>query len=196
MLARRMSEYSECQLGRGGYGSAENRKLENVKRAIWQSSLGFGGLSDISQSRRHSFADVPTRHASVGSAEKMGARENGHQDQILRQDVQSRLADSNDFSINDHGKLAPSTIAQPFLSPGVNYSREAKQQHLISAAPPSKVEIPRRMDCNPINRRPPISLTLLPRPMAVRSQPLVIATSTVCPSHARISYCMSCSSSV
>ncbi|KAI1780463.1 hypothetical protein F4818DRAFT_6164 [Hypoxylon cercidicola] len=64
-LARRMSEYAA-----GSYRSAyplENRKLENVKKAYWQSSLGFGGLGDIPQSRRHSFADVPTRQASIGS---------------------------------------------------------------------------------------------------------------------------------
>lgn len=64
-LARRMSEYAS-----GSYRSAyplENRKLENVKKAYWQSSLGFGGLGDIPQSRRHSFADVPTRQASIGS---------------------------------------------------------------------------------------------------------------------------------
>ncbi|KFY44565.1 hypothetical protein V494_01412 [Pseudogymnoascus sp. VKM F-4513 (FW-928)] len=125
MLARRLSEYGEGQPGRGGYSAAENRKLENVKKAIWQSSLGFGGLSDISQSRRHSFADVPTRHVSVGSVgEQIGGRENGHQEQILPQDVQSRYADSTDFTINDHGKLASSRTAHPFLAPGVNYSRE------------------------------------------------------------------------
>ncbi|TQS37218.1 hypothetical protein Golomagni_02316 [Golovinomyces magnicellulatus] len=43
-------------------GFVENRKLENVKKASWQSSLGFGGLGDVSQSRRHSFADIPTSH--------------------------------------------------------------------------------------------------------------------------------------
>lgn len=42
--------------------SAENRTLENVKKAHWQSSLGFGGLIDTPQSRRHSFADVPIRN--------------------------------------------------------------------------------------------------------------------------------------
>ncbi|KAI0381516.1 hypothetical protein F5Y04DRAFT_63023 [Hypomontagnella monticulosa] len=64
-LARRMSEYAS-----GSFHSPyplENRKLENVKKAYWQSSLGFGGLGDIPQSRRHSFADVPTRQASIGS---------------------------------------------------------------------------------------------------------------------------------
>ena len=48
-------------------GSAENRKLESIKKGQWQSSLGFGGLAEIPQSRRHSFADVPTRHGSIGS---------------------------------------------------------------------------------------------------------------------------------
>lgn len=63
--ARRMSEYAPSAF-RTQY-PLENRKLENVKRAYWTSSLGFGGLGDIPQSRRHSFADVPTRQASIGS---------------------------------------------------------------------------------------------------------------------------------
>ncbi|RYP69699.1 hypothetical protein DL771_005978 [Monosporascus sp. 5C6A] len=45
----------------------ENRNLENVKKAFWTSSLGFGGLLDIAQSRKHSFADVPTRQAFIRS---------------------------------------------------------------------------------------------------------------------------------
>ncbi|WEW58332.1 hypothetical protein PRK78_003800 [Emydomyces testavorans] len=53
------------------FAALENRTLENIKRAQWQSSLGFGSISDVPQSRRHSFADVPTRHASSfsGSAD-------------------------------------------------------------------------------------------------------------------------------
>ncbi|KAI1825721.1 hypothetical protein F4861DRAFT_163099 [Xylaria intraflava] len=62
---RRMSEYGGSY--RNPYNAVENRKLENVKRAFWQTSLGFGGLGDIPQSRRHSFADVPTRQPSIGS---------------------------------------------------------------------------------------------------------------------------------
>lgn len=67
-LGRRMSE-----LGTGAFGArsplypVENRNLENVKKAYWQSSLGFGGMGDIPQSRRHSFADVPTRQGSISS---------------------------------------------------------------------------------------------------------------------------------
>ncbi|EAS33936.3 PSP1 domain-containing protein [Coccidioides immitis RS] len=53
------------------FTSLENRTLENIKRAQWQSSLGFGSINDVPQSRRHSFADVPTRHVSSlsGSAD-------------------------------------------------------------------------------------------------------------------------------
>ena len=56
-------------------GNPENRTLESVKKGHWQSSLGFGGIGEPSQSRRHSFADVPTRQNSIGSA---GDSQNGH----------------------------------------------------------------------------------------------------------------------
>jgi hypothetical protein len=67
-LGRRMSEYGAGVFGaRSPLYPVENRKLENVKKAYWQSSLGFGGLGEIPQSRRHSFADVPTRQGSISS---------------------------------------------------------------------------------------------------------------------------------
>ena len=56
-------------------GIPENRTLESVKKGHWQSSLGFGGLGEAPQSRRHSFADVPTRQNSIESA---GDSQNGH----------------------------------------------------------------------------------------------------------------------
>lgn len=56
-------------------GIPENRTLESVKKGHWQSSLGFGGIGEPPQSRRHSFADVPTRQNSIGSA---GDSQNGH----------------------------------------------------------------------------------------------------------------------
>lgn len=64
-FGRRMSEF-----GAGPFRTSftlENRPLESVKKALWSTSLGFGGLADIPQSRRHSFADVPTRQPSIGS---------------------------------------------------------------------------------------------------------------------------------
>lgn len=48
----------------------ENRNSESAKRAQWQTSLGFGSIPEIPQSRRHSFADVPTRQGSISSAGK------------------------------------------------------------------------------------------------------------------------------
>ena len=48
-------------------GIPENRTLESVKKGHWQSSLGFGGVGEPPQSRRHSFADVPTRQTSISS---------------------------------------------------------------------------------------------------------------------------------
>lgn len=67
-MGRRMSEYGASTYGsRSPLYAVENRKLENVKKAFWQSSLGFGGIGDIPQSRRHSFADVPARQGSISS---------------------------------------------------------------------------------------------------------------------------------
>ena len=50
-------------------GIPENRALESVKKGHWQSSLGFGGIGEPPQSRRHSFADIPTSQNSIGSVE-------------------------------------------------------------------------------------------------------------------------------
>ncbi|KAJ5893408.1 hypothetical protein N7495_005099 [Penicillium taxi] len=47
----------------------ENRALENVRKAHWQTTLGFGSISDQPQSRRHSFADIPVRHGSMSSVD-------------------------------------------------------------------------------------------------------------------------------
>ncbi|KAJ4126431.1 hypothetical protein NW765_002216 [Fusarium oxysporum] len=72
-LSRRMSEY-----GAGSLRSPfeNNRKPENanLKKALWSSSLGFSP-SDISQSRRHSFANMPTRQGSISSIPDAAALE-------------------------------------------------------------------------------------------------------------------------
>lgn len=64
---RRMSEYAAGAF-RTPLGM-DNRKAENLnlkKAALWSSSPGFFG-GDISQSRRHSFANMPTRQGSISS---------------------------------------------------------------------------------------------------------------------------------
>jgi hypothetical protein len=96
LLSRRMSEYGAAGQPRlSPYTTIENRKLENVKKAYWQSSLGFGGSGDMPQSRRHSFADIPTRHGSVSSSgEPLSAHENNLQDNLSPKDYQNRYQDT------------------------------------------------------------------------------------------------------
>ncbi|KAL2416440.1 hypothetical protein ABEF95_016252 [Exophiala dermatitidis] len=65
--ARRMSEHALGFSDRPTLSSTEHRNLESVRKAQWQTSLGFGPILEAPQSRRHSFADVPTRHGSFSS---------------------------------------------------------------------------------------------------------------------------------
>jgi len=105
-LARRMSEF-----GAGPFRNPyllENKKLENVKKGIWQSSLGFGGLPELPQSRRHSFADVPipTRQASISSmseaakAHEAAAREEAAQ----AQELHSAYPENHNMAVSSQGK--------------------------------------------------------------------------------------------
>ncbi|EEH18958.2 hypothetical protein PABG_01277 [Paracoccidioides brasiliensis Pb03] len=66
---RRLSEHStNLEKQFPAFSSLENRTLENIKKAHWQTSLGFGGIPEGPQSRRHSFADIPMRHPSISSS--------------------------------------------------------------------------------------------------------------------------------
>lgn len=67
-MNRRMSEYGA---GPGAFRTPlgmDNRKNDNpnLKKALWSSSPSFFA-GDISQSRRHSFANMPTRQGSISS---------------------------------------------------------------------------------------------------------------------------------
>ncbi|KIV95598.1 hypothetical protein PV10_03229 [Exophiala mesophila] len=66
-VSRRMSENIGHFAERPSGSSLENRQLDGARRAQWQTSLGFGPIPEAPQSRRHSFADVPTRHGSFSS---------------------------------------------------------------------------------------------------------------------------------
>ncbi|KAK3315046.1 hypothetical protein B0H66DRAFT_535936 [Apodospora peruviana] len=114
-LARRMSEYGP---GAGPFRSpfVVDRKLENVKRAFWQSSLGFGGLGDIPQSRRHSFADVPTRQGSISSVGEAASHEPGAQDSPRGQDYSPAYTDISSFSGNTQGKAREKLSYIPITS--------------------------------------------------------------------------------
>ncbi|KKK24352.1 hypothetical protein ARAM_000861 [Aspergillus rambellii] len=70
---RRFSEHSvNLEKQFPAFTPLENRALENVRKAHWQTSLGFGSLGDISQSRRHSFAEIPIRHPSISGESQVG----------------------------------------------------------------------------------------------------------------------------
>ncbi|KAK2778332.1 hypothetical protein FQN52_002865 [Onygenales sp. PD_12] len=66
---RRFSEHStNLEKQFPGFNSLENRAVEHLKKAHWQSSPGFGAMPEGPQSRRHSFADIPLRHPSLSSS--------------------------------------------------------------------------------------------------------------------------------
>lgn len=66
--ARRFSEYSTRPSPHYALGvSNESKGLDSVRKGQWQSSLGFARAEEPPQSRRHSFAELPTRHNSMES---------------------------------------------------------------------------------------------------------------------------------
>ncbi|KAL8903504.1 MAG: hypothetical protein Q9207_003889 [Kuettlingeria erythrocarpa] len=69
LRARRLSEYAaKPGIQYAMTGIPEHRNLESFKKGHWQSSLGFGGIVEPPQSRRHSLAEVPTRQTSISSS--------------------------------------------------------------------------------------------------------------------------------
>jgi hypothetical protein len=64
---RRMSEQAGMPYERQDLNSPDARAHDNTRRAQWSTSLGFGSIPEAPQSRRHSLADVPTRHGSFSS---------------------------------------------------------------------------------------------------------------------------------
>jgi PSP1 C-terminal conserved region len=64
---RRLSEQSGIPFDRQNLTASEASARENTRKAQWSTSLGFGSIPEAPQSRRHSLADVPTRHGSFSS---------------------------------------------------------------------------------------------------------------------------------
>lgn len=91
---RRMSEHSiNLEKHLTPFGSVENRPLESVRRAHWQTSLGFGSIGELPQSRRHSFADIPTRHGSISEGQAHIGALNGRASLVDREDGYSNAFD-------------------------------------------------------------------------------------------------------
>jgi hypothetical protein len=107
-LGRRLSEFGPgAGAGAGAFrspfGTVENRKLETVKKGLWHSQLGFGGLGDLPQSRRHSFADVPARQPSIASMpDSAAALELGSQETPTSQDYPAHYDNAN-FTLSNTG---------------------------------------------------------------------------------------------
>jgi hypothetical protein len=65
---RRLSEQALAP-----YDRQAGTDADGGRNAKWSTALGFGGIPENPQSRRHSMADVPTRHPSLGSQGKLPA---------------------------------------------------------------------------------------------------------------------------
>ena len=115
---RRMSEQSLIPADRQSLSPSENRAFDGMKKAHWQTSLGFGPIPEAPQSRRHSFADVPTRHGSFSSTGEnlQGTRlpSSGIDWSGRDEDVAAYESGSQALSQGDDRKSAPvSTLIQP-----------------------------------------------------------------------------------
>jgi hypothetical protein len=143
--SRRMSEFTTTGAFRSPYHQLENRKLENVKKAYWQSSPGFGSGGDISQSRRHSFADVPARQPSISSiGESALSQEPTSLDSQHSQDYQSSFSEHQNFTTSHAqsyftgppslGGAQPPMIGSPYGHP---YQAPYPMHHAFGNRPSS-----------------------------------------------------------
>ncbi|KAI9843994.1 MAG: hypothetical protein M1838_002374 [Thelocarpon superellum] len=122
---RRYSEYSTAFDTRlPSFPQPENRKLENLKKGHWQSSLGFGGVADGPQSRRHSFADVPARNGSITSIGEVPARYRDGAGRTPDGDAPSYFSQLESNARNGLGSApvpASASLHQAYLMQGGSY---------------------------------------------------------------------------
>lgn len=98
---RRMSEYGGGAAARSPSTRADSTSL---KKALWSTS-GYP-LLDASQSRRHSFANMPTRHGSISSiADTASAMEGAGPEAQQFQEYLGALQDSSLYAQTGNGNL-------------------------------------------------------------------------------------------
>ncbi|KAI5462212.1 hypothetical protein BGZ63DRAFT_354295 [Mariannaea sp. PMI_226] len=116
-MNRRMSEFAPPSL-RNPF-SMDSRKTDNtsLKKALWSSSLGFPA-TDVSQSRRHSFANMPTRQGSISSIpDAPSGLEPGAVDAQQVQDYPPGYGDAAGFAPGNNGAPyfgAPANLGSAF----------------------------------------------------------------------------------
>lgn len=116
LRARRSSEYASKPGSQYAMtGIPEHRNLEGFKKNHWQSSLGFGGIVETPQSRRHSFAEVPTRQTSISSS---GELKNGPN---VEQGSRSSAGQSGPLGYQEG-------LARPSQGDGSEYTRFRSRQ--------------------------------------------------------------------
>jgi hypothetical protein len=112
-LGRRMSEY-----GAGPFRSPYSTLKPNVKKGIWQTSLGFGGLGDISQSRRHSFAEVPVpqrQNSVVSLGDSVGPHDTAGQEVQMSHEAYNAFPNEANFAANIAGKHNHESVTRGLL---------------------------------------------------------------------------------
>ncbi|KAH7321041.1 hypothetical protein B0I35DRAFT_351318 [Stachybotrys elegans] len=125
---RRMSEYSMGPVRTPLGMDSRKPDSNNLKKALWSSSLGFP-MEDISQSRRHSFANMPTRQGSISSlADTASMMEPSVMDGQTSQDYPPNYVDNSNFTTTNGSNyftggpsiantVAPPTFNNPFQTP-------------------------------------------------------------------------------
>ncbi|GFP58281.1 hypothetical protein ACSS6W_005479 [Trichoderma asperelloides] len=124
---RRMSEFGISGPYRNPMGFDGRKEVPNLKKALWSSSPSYFA-NDLSQSRRHSFANMPTRQGSISSiADSVATLEAPNPDLQLNQGYPSGYPDSSAFGGASNpnffpggGNMAgsmPSGFSNPFASP-------------------------------------------------------------------------------
>jgi hypothetical protein len=148
-MIRRMSDFPIAPLASTYSAAHEKRNLVNAKRGIWQSQLGFTGIGEISQSRRHSFADVPIpqRHNSVvslGGDSSIGPLDQALHPQLQQQQQQQEgqhAQDAYSLYVDGSSNVALDNPMQAYFTAGgglgstthslppSSYASQQQQQH-------------------------------------------------------------------
>lgn len=160
----------------------ENRNAESGKRAHWQTSLGFGSITEIPQSRRHSFADVPTRQGSIGSAGKSPLPFTMDIPRTKAADRDEGYGTYGEDTQESHGEYRECTQLSPRSLQEYELEREHLRIRQFAASYFSGPDLSRAPQSGPSLRQAYVSPNTYGRPHHLdhQAQPLFIATFKCC----------------